>query len=268
MLKILTIGSLGHKGRFGNQLFQVCTGIGLARRLGAELQIPADWPGRKIFKVEIPPIRELPKAQTKLDYLPDSADMERYGCIDMSGFWQYQEAMDMYSREDILKWLPFQDWVLERFSNILPGIVIHKRRGDYLAPQNIGRFCTIADQSFHKCLYEQALAEYEHSQPVNVVEISDNYSRHDEYCDSAGLSFLPDFMQMVNANLVIRSNSTFSFWAPILGRNNVYSPVVEDKVGWNEVVFLKGNHPRIVDNKNFPQHKLTDLHLRETMSAG
>ncbi|MBK6741631.1 MAG: hypothetical protein IPG66_01110 [Hydrogenophilales bacterium] len=75
---VLTISSLGRLGRFGNTLFQVCTGLALARKLGAELQVPDDWIGRKIFKVNIPSLSSKPRIQTRIDFLPNRAEMAHF----------------------------------------------------------------------------------------------------------------------------------------------------------------------------------------------
>ena len=262
---VLTISSLGRLGRFGNTLFQVCTGLALARKLGAELQVPDDWVGRKIFKVDIPSLGTKPRIQTRIDFLPNRAEMAHFGAIDLAGFWQFQKAFDLYSRKDVASWLPFQDWVRDRFMNEAASasrrfrIAIHKRRGDYLAPPNSTKFCLVTDASFRKCLEEQVRVDHASADNIEIVELTDDTPRHDEVAEAMGVGFLPDFMAMVTANVVIRSNSSFSFWAAFMGNNEVYSPVVEEKVGWHDVEFVRGNHPRMADSKNHPYSKLTDL---------
>lgn len=269
MRKTLTILSLGRLGGFGNQVFQVCTGLALARRLGAQLQVPADWPGRRMFDVDLPPIATRASARTGRDYLPGPADLERHACIDLWGYWQFQEAMDLYSRKEVLAWLPLQQWVRDRFPRHAPDapqgtrIVIHKRRGDYLAPQHVERYCTVSDKSFYRCLYAQVIEDLGADRSVYVHEVSDDAPCRDEHCESLGLGFLPDFMKMVNADIVIRSCSTFSFWAPVFGQNRVYSPVVADQAGWSDVAFVRGNHPRFVGASRIPGFRHSDLLLRE-----
>ena len=50
---------------------------------------------------------------------------------------------------------------------------------------------------------------------------------------------------MINAKVLLRSNSTFGFWAGFFNGSDVYSPVVQGKVGFNDVEFVKGNHSAI-----------------------
>jgi len=74
------------------------------------------------------------------------------------------------------------------------------------------------------------------------------------------MSFLPDFYRLMNAPILFRSNSSFSYWAAVLGDNNVvFAPIIEGLEGGREhdrVPFVVGNRPRI------SMHDFcTDLHL-------
>lgn len=259
---ILTLRSLGKLGRFGNQLFQLCTGLALARHLGAELRIPADWPGYRLFQLRLPPIDLAPAVRTARDHLPSAADLDRYGSIDLYGFWQFQESLDLYTVDDARRWLRFQDWVHDHFarSSARPSIAIHIRRGDYLSPRNAGRYCCVNRESYYRCLHEQVLPGYRAGE-VDVVEVSDEKPQTDSRCEAIGAGFLPDFMTLVNADALIRSNSTFSFWAGVLGSSRVYAPLVGDHVGPSDVPFVQGNHPRFASQKHFPNFRHTDLRL-------
>jgi hypothetical protein len=64
------------------------------------------------------------------------------------------------------------------------------------------------------------------------------------------------------ADVVLRANSTFSWWAALLGRGRVFSPLVEDRIGDQTVEFVEGNWPRMCDTKN-GSARLTDLHIRD-----
>jgi hypothetical protein len=264
------LSTLGRNGRFGNQLFQLCFALGLARRLDAEVQIPADWAGRKLFKIDLPVIDAMPNARTAENYIPSIQDVEQVGRLDLVGFWQFQDAVDLYSRQDIKTWLVFQDWVQQKFprkrsAGAVPVVAIHKRRGDYLSPQNVARFCTVAGRSYYRCLYEQVLPELATHHDVAVDEVGEEKPWRDRHCDSLGLDFLPDFIRVMYADVVIRANSSFSFWAPILGESVVYAPVIGDAVGWSDVGFVKGNHPRMIDPKYFGGMLHTDLMLKDRM---
>ena len=91
--RVLTLQSLGKMGRFGNQLFQLCTGLALAKELNAELRIPGDWPGYSLFNLRLPPLDFSPAMRTREDYLPTAEDLDRYGSIDLFGFWQFFQVV-------------------------------------------------------------------------------------------------------------------------------------------------------------------------------
>jgi hypothetical protein len=78
--------------------------------------------------------------------------------------------------------------------------------------------------------------------------------------DDRGLGFLTDFFSVMHADVVLRANSTFSWWAALLGRCRVFSPLVEDRTGYQTVEFVEGNWPRICDPKNC-NTLVTDLHI-------
>ncbi len=245
MNNILTISTLQKNGRFGNQLFQYFTGKALARKLGVELQVPSDWIMRKYIEVPEHPISvNLP--QYPIDQLPTT------GGYDLYGYFQFQEAADLYSRNDCIEWFkPLYYWSLYIEQTLLctQYHVIHKRRTDYL---NNPCYAVITDKS-----YEDAIKEHDLS-GRNFITISDESPSTDPD------QFFIDFLHIMHADTIIRANSSYSYWAALLsGHDEVYSPVVEDKTGWSDVKFIKGNWPRCTDCKNHPGHcRVTDINLK------
>ena len=76
------------------------------------------------------------------------------------------------------------------------------------------------------------------------------------------INFINDFLTLAFSNILIRANSTFSWWAGVLGnKKEIWAPLVEDNVGLCEVGFTKGNWPRMASQK-IHGTKLTDLHLK------
>ena len=261
----LFCSTMGCGGRFGNQLFAYAFGMGLARKLECDLYIPSNWLGRKIFKINNPVSDDIIHhgSRTSIDYIPTKSDLDQYQNIDLFGYYQYQDALDFYSRKDVLEWLQFQDWVETKFPFIFNSdIVVHKRRGDYVNLQD--RYCSITDKSF-TWPEQQAIDETlrECGEVTCFTELTEERPIRDEYCDKEGIGFLPDFMKMVRARTVIRSNSTFSWWPSVLSGEKVWAPVVKDKVGWQDVEFVFGNWPRFIDEKYHPFTKISDLHLKD-----
>ena len=77
-----------------------------------------------------------------------------------------------------------------------------------------------------------------------------------EYIDEIILEFLPDFLTLINAKVLLRSNSSLSYWAALLNDNqdNIYSPIAnvnkENKYNkQNKVDIVKGNHPHFMGSQ-------------------
>jgi hypothetical protein len=244
---------LGKFGRFGNSLFQYVFARSYAESIGAELEIPQDWVGRRIFKDinERSISRSLPK--TELDKIPG-----RRCDIDLFGYFQYIEAFKFLSLNKIKAWLKFQDRWENLFLSSEKYIAAHLRRGDYVSTfSNI--FCIVSDMSYKNACHKFSLNYNE------IVWVSDERSRYNEMASAEGIDFLPDFFILKNSTHLLRSNSTFSWWAGTLGNAKIYSPLVEDKVGHCDVDFVEGNWPRLIDKKNnHPKHgEPGDFHIPE-----
>ena len=266
MNTVFQIQSLGSNGRFGNQLWQLTLGIALARKYNTKVEIPEDWVCRPIF-ASLPTeyvTFGFPNGKTEIrtpvDYIPTQADVDHYPSIDLYGYWQNQSTLDLVTKSDLLSWFRFADWVYEIFPVGFQGeeyqkelyVAIHERRGDYIS-QFSHVYCCISDQS-----YEILLGE-----PILTDRVNEENPYISPTLEDMNLGFMPDFMRLVNSNILLRSNSTFGWWAGVFCKGTVYSPLVEDKVGWKDVEFVKGNWPRCADSKNHPGTKLTDLYLKD-----
>lgn len=252
-MRIIQISCLGKFGRFGNQLFQYCFAKALAEKHDCQLEVPKDWIGRKIFEISDQPIRRpLQRVFTEVD--PDQIN------IDLMGYYQHQEALDMYSREDVLRWLKFKAPIANMFPKRRNYIAAHVRRGDYVKKfSNI--YCCIKDESYIDACDKFGL---DSSELIWVRE--DKPTASGPALKKQGLGFLPDFFKLVNADHMLRANSTFSWWAGVFSEGKVYSPLVEQHTGWSDVDFTEGNWPAMYSVNNHPDKKVvhTDLHLQES----
>lgn len=263
--KILTIRTLGNNGRFGNQILQYCFAKGLAREYGAELEVPDGWIGRKIFQIEDRGITKNNAIQTSIDDIPTQEQLDYLGTIDLHGYYQYQEACDLYSITDLRHWLKFigpcQQYIKEKAIASInqTTLVVHKRRGDYT--QKPDMYCNISDQSFDKII-----TQVRKDMPDNTVVkiLTEENPTQVSYLDAAGIGFMADFIEMMFANCLIRSNSTFSLTAGWYNRTqNIWAPVVGEKTGWQDVEWVNNNSPVMAPPSIHAQFgtQLTDLHL-------
>lgn len=241
MREVIQVSCLGNMGRFGNQLWQYAFAKAYAEKHDCELQIPHNWIGRQLFKfVDEPAIVE-PLPRTELDYLPTGETN-----IDLYGFYQHQKFIDVMDADKVRNWFTFKDEWEEMFPKVQDYyIAAHMRRGDYTGHPN---FCTISVDSFRDAVNKFG---HDESKVVPVAEEfkhpSDtrDYSKNKTYYEN--IDFLFDFFLVRNADVIFRSNSTFSWWAAFLAKPDVqvYSPMVQGLKGQYDigVEFVEGNWP-------------------------
>ncbi len=255
MTPIVQCTCLGNFGRFGNQLFQYAFARSYAEKYDATLEI-SNWIGQKIFNnVSHPkPSRELIK--TKLDQVP-------FGKVNINlfGYFQNKNFYNIMNAKHIREWFTIKDEWKELYQEYKQFIVAHIRKGDYVT-QYKNRYHYIDKDSFVRA------CECYKLEANKLVFLSEENPTKDNKCSKIsysntiglygksmypdeGISFLPDFIKMINANTLLRTNSTFSFWAGFLRNDdNVFSPIVKNVHLNDDVHFIKGNYPALVHDKD------------------
>lgn len=242
---VITISCLGSKGRAGNSFFQWAFARGYSMAVDAVLQTP-DWFGRRIFSeaAEEPLIdRSLPKTHCDSVCLQMGLPLGYFigkTNIDLDLYAQHQTFVDFYSRRQVREWFRLKP----EFESYAPNKEItgqysamHLRRGDYTTDPTFQRlYCTVSDES-----YAQAIKQF--NIPSPVLRVFDGCRPAIPDLEAIGLDWLVDFLMLRGADHLLRSNSTFAWWASALGNGKTYSPVVENKVGLQHVGFVHGNHP-------------------------
>jgi hypothetical protein len=118
-----------------------------------------------------------------------------------------------------------------------PYIAAHLRRGDYVSRYS-SVYCTVSRDSYIRACEQFAL------DASLLIWVSEESPR--PFPDPE-LGFMSDFLTLKHANVLLRSNSTFSFWAGLLSDGHVFSPVVDGLRGEHDVPFVPGNRPKCVD---------------------
>lgn len=229
-MKKVQISCLGKLGRFGNSLYQYAFARAYAEKHGAVLETN-NWIGRKLFKDINDPLitKQLPR--TIKGGIPWGRTE-----IDFYGYYQSQECLNILNAAKVRDWYTFKDKWVELFP-CQHSIVAFLRRGDYVTKFK-DYFCIISEQS-----YLRAFSKFDIDHNKVHWVTGENPPCPD--AESIGAEYLPNFFTLMNANHFFRANSTFCLWAGFLGGGKVYSPVVGDLIGSNEVEFIGGNHPRI-----------------------
>ena len=230
-------------GRFGNQLSSYAYARGYAEQVGAEFQCDS-WVGSMVFQIDDKPVSaELPvRCETQI--VPGETNI----CVHSYG---QQQCCMVYTREQIRSWFRLRpEWERILRAGIKPSkIAAHRRVGDYIGYG----FPVVSEQSYRNACGKFGLD----------VEQMDWVTEETEQTLAgipSGIAYLPDFYKLMTAKVLLRGNSTFSWWAAAIGDHDaVYAPIVEGLAGGMEhdCQFVLGNYPRLA-NLEF----VTDLHLK------
>lgn len=224
-------------GRFGNQLFQYAYARAWAERWDGELRcIP--WVGEQIFELDDKrPILDLPH------YTEQTIQEGQLGVV-LSTYAQSQRAM-IFTQEQVKSWFKLKPQWQELFDSVpVLECAGHRRVGDYFGYG----YPVVSEASYYGAANGGNLPW-----PTMVTE--------EKPMQLAGLPndlmFLADFWRLQKAKILLRGNSSFSWWASMLGEADTYAPVIAGLEGGKEhdCVFIHGNWPRFA-NLDF----VTDLH--------
>jgi hypothetical protein len=212
----------------------------------AVLETPV-WFGQTFFDIDDPPVsRPLPRMP--LDCLPWGQ-----ANIDLFGYFQFQEAVANLSVTELRRWYSFKPEWAAYFQRARPYyIAAALRRGDYLQMSDV--FAIISEDSYLIACERYGLDSNA------LIFVGEELRTDNPPLDNQGLGFLTDFLTVMNADVVLRANSTFSWWAALLGGAKVYSPLVEHLTGYQTVEYVEGNWPRMCDSVN-TRTRITDLYV-------
>ncbi len=236
------------QGRWGNQLFTYAFARGYAERHGCELRT-GPWLGQEIFQIDDPLIERnnLP-LHTEFDVPEGAVD------ISLRTYAMSQKAIDWYTRSQVREWFTFRPKIAAALQGLeIPKICAHLRHGDFIGHSG---FVAVSKQSYldaaEQCGFIPDLCFVSEENPRKADDLPENISY-----------FLPDFHVLRQATILLRANSSFSWWAATLAQNQVVlapdlTGIPAGRTEPQYAPFVLGNWPAISRQHSF----CTDLHLK------
>jgi hypothetical protein len=243
---MLTYSKIGHFGRLGNQLFQMISTIGIAKKLGYEAKFPVEnitesvtenFKDGKVLNItfDVPKVfniddnllasKEDIKTTNTVSEQCFHFDERMFSISDSSDLLGYYQS-DKYFKhieQDIRNLLTFKSEIQQTANKLIPRvdgslISIHIRRGDYVHLQQFHPTCTPE-------YYLEAAFLFAHDNPYYVI-----FSDDIDYCkslfvESENILYINNIdpyvdlclMSMCQHNII--ANSSFSWWGAWLNKN-------------------------------------------------
>ena len=242
---MITFISLGKLGRLGNQMFQIASTIGIARKLGTGYCFP-EWEYQDFFNKKLQEMVIVPQI-TGDEGQSDYRDMSQIVGADMNinlhGYFQSHLYFD-HCKEEILSLFDlkseYTDYIFKKYPEIKNKNSIHVRRGDYMLLQEHHPVQTI-DYYKEGIEFIGNKEEYyifsddlewcrENFKDYNCTFIEERPHNKDETVtlneptrEANSRKFLKEditelFMMSLCKNNII-ANSSFSWWAAYLNKN-------------------------------------------------
>lgn len=241
-MSVITVSLMG---RWGNQVMQYLFARAYAEKYGHEFQCDP-WIGSRVFELQDAPVTAHGLLQR------NEFELTGQGDVEIRCYAQSQAAL-LYTKSQAQRWLKIRAGLMAQMTGIESDgrPVAHRRVGDYAGYG----YPIVSALSYYKAYVEHHLGSPYLATQIDWVTEEDPLP-HAPLPDD--LSFLPDFVRLMRAPILLRGNSSFSWVAGLLGNGRVFSPVVDGMSGGMEhdVQFVEGNWPRFCNLNN-----ITDLHL-------
>jgi len=218
---MITFKNLGKKGRFGNQLFEIASTIGLATSHQIDFGFPKwrnyedSWHNffpRNMQKYFLNPLPKMLKCSYRMIHVDwGYHDLKLEDWCSLDGYfqsWRY-----FHHCEELIRHY-FELKSLSKMEIPQNCLAIHMRLGDY-----DGSVLTNLDIEY----YTHALSYFDKSQPIMVFSDDIVTARaifdNNKYIYVEGNDYMVDFYLMTKCSHFIIANSTFSWWAAWLSKN-------------------------------------------------
>jgi hypothetical protein len=225
---MITFSQIGDFGRLGNQLFQLAATLGIGRKLGYDVKFPKDFDVPRVFKLNSSILTDrqfvmgLPQIgeggfhfDERLLNIPDN--------VDIAGYLQTEKYFK-HIEDEIRELYTFDENIQMEADKLFPKldaetVAIHVRRGDYVDNQLYHPLCTPE-------YYQAATSEFADKDYYFIIFSDDIKYCKELFGEQENILYLPNtdpfidlcLMSMCDHNII--ANSSFSWWAAWLNKNN------------------------------------------------
>jgi SAM-dependent methyltransferase len=244
MISATTLGqydNIGGNSSFANHLFQYAALKIYAKEHNLVVNIPGDWVGRQLFEGgDDKPVSERPQKEKDFASSTDCiwTSGEKLDGYNLKGYFQYHTSVYAPHKEYFKKLFvpkPELRKLGDDFIKTLPSplIGIHIRRGDYKRPPNrvapIEWYINWLEENWERLGKPGVFIASD--EPKDVLEELKKYSPVACNTDSEGLSVFLDHYILQYCDVLLTSNSTFSFTAAMLSNKGkeFYRPDYQKK---------------------------------------
>ena len=212
MLTNTRLNDYVHWGRFGNQMFLIASCIGIAVRNKMPFYFPS-WDYQRFFKHELPRYYGQPfgmKTINEVSTYYNEYNLDPKNSYDMRGYfqsWKYFDHCKEYIEHHLDMELPEPN----------DKCALHVRRGDYLGFRGV--FPILSETDY----YVKAIKEYGSGQKFLIfsddIEWCYKHFKGPMFEFYHGNNEIDDFVMMRSCAHQIIANSSFSWWAAWLNKN-------------------------------------------------
>lgn len=225
---------LGHRGRLGNQLWQIASTLGIARSRGCEPLFPQEWTYRSYFSCPDSWFGDIQPKDTQAEVFATHIDPRVRGYLQDLKLWGNVEAeiRAAFEPSDLARQVTDDQWAtLIPEAGPPPYTAVHIRRGDY-ATNPTGTINALAPS-----WYRQALPHAGEGTSIVFSDdpqwcmdefglLFDGYfqgsprpkEQEEDYNTAPVLDWI-DLFLMARCDRHVISNSTYSWWGAWLSTN-------------------------------------------------
>jgi hypothetical protein len=233
---MITYNNIGYMGRFGNQMFQFASTVGIARRLGFDPVFPLErfqtdnnpnsYDGCKLLECfKIPEKMIRPSNEIFISYfyhenkfgynqeteiLPDGTTIH--------GYFQTEKYFK-FIKSEIKEIFSFRDEIIEngnKYGPIENGVSLHIRRGDYLTSSD---YHTVQSTDY----YMEAIKQFDSKSKFYIFSddpqwCSENLKIENSEVIDTGSPYIDMYLMSLCEGHII-ANSSFSWWGAWLANS-------------------------------------------------